>query len=104
MPPSTSDMIAKVAPAIKMYHDARFNLGNATSFAPIMIGNKKLPRTAGIDGTRKKKISDTPWIVNALLYASDDNKSPAGVNSSARMSPAMTPPIAKKTAIDKRYM
>jgi hypothetical protein len=39
-----------------MYHDARFNRGNARSLAPIINGMRKLPKTAGMAGIRKKKI------------------------------------------------
>ena len=35
--------------------------------APIMIGTRKLPSTAGIDGTRKKNTMMMPCIVNSLL-------------------------------------
>ena len=41
--------------------------GRARSFAPIMIGSRKLPRIAGIDGIRKKKIIMTPCCVKTLL-------------------------------------
>ena len=46
---------------------SRLILGNARSLAPIMIGSRKLPRTAGIDGIRKKKTITTPCMVNILL-------------------------------------
>ena len=41
--------------------------GNARSFAPIMIGIRKLPSVAGIDGIRKKNTMMTPCIVKSLL-------------------------------------
>ena len=50
-----------------MYQLARFNFGNARSLAPIMIGMRKLPSTAGITGMRKKNTIITPCIVNSLL-------------------------------------
>ena len=50
-----------------MYQLSRLSRGNARSFAPIMIGTRKLPSTAGIDGIRKKKTMTTPCIVNSLL-------------------------------------
>ena len=50
-----------------MYQLSRLILGNARSFAPIMIGIRKFPSTVGIDGIRKKKIITTPCDVNVLL-------------------------------------
>jgi hypothetical protein len=41
--------------------------GNARSLAPTMMGIRKLPSVAGIDGIRKKKIMTTPCNVNILL-------------------------------------
>ena len=50
-----------------MYQLSRLSRGNARSRAPIMIGTRKLPSTAGIDGIRKKKTITTPCSVNSLL-------------------------------------
>ena len=50
-----------------MYQLARFSFGNARSLAPIIIGTRKLPSVAGIDGIRKKNTIITPCIVNSLL-------------------------------------
>ena len=50
-----------------MYQLSRLMRGNARSFAPIMIGIRKLPSTAGIDGIRKKNTMITPCMVNSLL-------------------------------------
>ena len=50
-----------------MYQVARFSLGKARSLAPIIIGIRKLPKTAGIDGMRNKKIITMPCMVNSLL-------------------------------------
>ena len=50
-----------------MYQDSRLMRGNARSFAPTMIGIRKLPSVAGIDGIRKKKTITTPCMVNILL-------------------------------------
>jgi len=50
-----------------MYQLARFRRGKARSRAPIMMGRKKLPSTAGIDGMRKKKIIATACMVKSLL-------------------------------------
>ena len=41
--------------------------GNARSFAPIMSGTRKLPRTAGMAGIMKKKTIMTPCVVKILL-------------------------------------
>ncbi len=41
--------------------------GKARSLAPIIIGTRKLPRVAGIDGMRKKNTIITPCIVKNLL-------------------------------------
>ncbi len=48
-----------------------------------MIGIRKLPSVAGIDGTRKKNTIMTPCIVKSLLYVSADQRSPFGVSSSS---------------------
>jgi len=50
-----------------MYQLARFSLGKARSFAPIMIGMRKFPSTDGMAGMRKKNTIITPCIVNSLL-------------------------------------
>ena len=50
-----------------MYQLSRLMRGKARSFAPIMIGTRKLPSTAGIDGIRKKNTITTPCMVNILL-------------------------------------
>ena len=52
---------------MKMYQLARLSLGKARSRAPIIIGMRKLPSTAGIEGTRKKKIMMSPCMVKSLL-------------------------------------
>ena len=70
---------------------------------PIMIGSRKLPIVAGIDGMRKKKIITTPCSVKSLLYMSSENRSPFGVSSSSRTPAAKRPPIAKKIVIEMRY-
>ena len=66
------------APIMNTYQLARFSFGNARSFAPIIIGMKKFPITAGIDGIRKKNSITTPWAVNARLYASSVRIAPVG--------------------------
>ena len=68
-----------------------------------MIGSMKLPRTAGIDGIRKKNTMITPCIVNSLLYVSGCTKSAAGVTSSRRIIIAKKPPMAKNAVTDTRY-
>ena len=50
-----------------MYQLSRLIFGNATSFAPIISGSRKLPSIAGIDGIRKKNTITTPCIVKILL-------------------------------------
>ena len=54
-------------PTMKMYQLSRLSRGKARSRAPIIIGMRKLPSTAGIDGIRKKKIIMMPCIVKSLL-------------------------------------
>jgi hypothetical protein len=54
-------------PAMNTYQLSRFRRGKATSRAPIMTGTRKLPMTAGMEGTRKKKIITMPCIVKSLL-------------------------------------
>ena len=41
--------------------------GKARSRAPIMIGIRKFPSVAGMDGTRKKNTMMIPCMVNSLL-------------------------------------
>ena len=67
-----------------------------------MIGMKKLPSVAGIEGIRKKKIITTPCNVKSLLYVSAATKSPCGVISSSRMPSANRPPTAKKIVMEIR--
>ena len=86
-----------------MYQLRRLIRGNARSFAPIMIGIRKLPSTAGIDGIRKKNTITTPCIVNRRLYMSGSNRSAAGVSSSSRTRSAKKPPRKKKSVMEKRY-
>jgi hypothetical protein len=91
-------------PIIKIYQLTRFKIGKARSRAPIMIGIRKLPITAGIDGTRKKKIITTPCMVNRRLYASGENStSPLGVISSSRITVAAAPPTKKNAVIAAMY-
>ncbi len=85
-----------------MYQESRFSRGNARSFAPIIIGMRKFPSTAGIEGIRKKKTIMTPCIVKSLLYVSAWTRSPAGVSSSSRISRAKRPPRKKKNVTDPR--
>ena len=54
-------------PTTSRYQLSRLSLGKARSRAPIMIGRKKLPSVAGIDGIRKKKTITTPCMVKSLL-------------------------------------
>ena len=49
------------------YHDSRLSLGKATSLVPSISGRKKLPKTPGIDGIRKKNTMITPCAVKARL-------------------------------------
>ena len=67
MPPLISVYIINAPPSMKTYQLSRLSFGNATSLAPSIIGNRKLPSTAGIDGIRKKKIMITPCIVKTRL-------------------------------------
>ena len=59
--------MASAPPITSRYQLSRLILGKARSRAPIIIGRKKLPSTAGIEGIRKKKIITTPCMVNSLL-------------------------------------
>ncbi len=86
-----------------MYQLSRLIRGKARSLAPIMIGMRKFPSTAGTAGIRKKKIITWPCMVNSLLYVSACTRSPAGVNSSNRINNAKNPPIKKKKVMPIRY-
>ena len=79
-------------PMTKTYQLSRLIFGNATSFAPIMIGIAKLPRMAGTAGMRTKNTMATPCMVNIRLYMSADMTSPCGVINSSRIMAAKTPP------------
>ncbi len=68
-----------------------------------MIGIRKLPRVAGTDGTRNRKIITMPCIENILLYVSEAIRSGCGVSSSRRIRPAKAPPMKKKNVIEMRY-
>ena len=68
-----------------------------------MIGIRKLPSVAGIDGTRKKNTIVTPCMVKSLLYRSAERKSPLGVNSSTRTPAAKIAPSANMIVIEMRY-
>ena len=50
-----------------MYQLSKLMRGNARSLAPIIIGTRKLPSVAGIDGIKKKKIMMIPCWVKTLL-------------------------------------
>ncbi len=91
------------APRVYTYQDSRLILGNARSRAPIIMGTRKFPSTAGMEGIRKKKIMVMPCIVNNLLYVSAWTRSPCGVSSSSRRRPASTPPSPKKRVMEIRY-
>jgi len=43
--------------------------GKARSLAPIIMGTRKLPSTAGIDGMRKKKTITIPWHGEQLVVS-----------------------------------
>ena len=56
-----------MAPAMKKYQDARLRRGKDTSLAPMRMGRKKFPKTAGRPGITNRKIMITPWSVNRAL-------------------------------------
>ena len=56
---------------------ALFNRGNATSWTPNWVGNKKFPNAPKITGIIIKKTIITPWAVAILKYC--------------KLSPAKTP-------------
>ena len=84
--------IANTAPIMNTYQLARFSFGNARSFAPIIIGMKKFPITAGIDGIRKKNSIITPCAVNVRLYWSSVMIAPVGREQVEAHQPAAMPP------------
>ena len=72
-----------------------FNLGNATSGAPICSGIATFAKPAN-SGVANISSMIVPCIVNSWLYASLlGTTSRPGVNSSARMTSASTPPTMK---------
>src|SRR5229473_3390052 len=86
-----------------MYQLRRLIFGKAKSFAPIIMGIRKLPRTAGIDGIRKKKIMATACMVKSLLYVSGVTRAPVGVRRWIRIIVAKRPPMKKKKVTEARY-
>ena len=66
-PPSTSAASRNVPPIMYRYQLSKLIFGNAKSFAPIMIGTRKFPITAGIDGTRNMNTMMMPCMVKNLL-------------------------------------
>ena len=50
-----------------MYQLSRLMRGKARSRAPIIIGIKKFPMTAGMEGMRKKNTMMMPCMLNILL-------------------------------------
>ncbi len=66
-PPCSSAQMVNKPPMLKMYQLRRFSRGKARSRAPTMIGIRKFPSTAGIDGIRKKKIIMMPCMVKSRL-------------------------------------
>ena len=67
MPPNSTDSMAKSAPVMNTYQEVVLSRGKARSLAPIMIGRRKFPKVAGIDGMRKNHTITTPWMVKSLL-------------------------------------
>jgi hypothetical protein len=76
--------------------------GNARSRAPIIIGTRKFPSVAGIDGTRKKNTMITPCMVKSLLYVSGAT-SPVGSIRFSRISTAKKPPTKNIKVIEIKY-
>src|SRR5262249_20659904 len=66
-PPVMRAQMATIDPGIQTDHHAMFSFWHALSLVPIMMGTKKLPIMAGIDGMRNKNSITTPWAVNVLL-------------------------------------
>jgi hypothetical protein len=54
-------------PMMNRYQLSRLMRGKARSLAPIIMGIKKLPSTAGTAGIRKKNTITCPCMVNILL-------------------------------------
>jgi hypothetical protein len=91
------------APARKKYQDSRFSLGNATSLAPIMIGRKKFPNTAGRPGSTNMKIMMTPCTVKKALYTCGANKGGFRVRCSILMSTPIVTAMKKRISMEARY-
>ena len=70
--------------------------GNARSFAPIIIGIRKLPSTAGIDGIRKKNTIITPCMREQLVVGlGRDAGRPAASAARGGSAAAKRPPTKK---------
>jgi hypothetical protein len=54
-------------PKVYRYQLARLRRGKARSLAPIIMGIRRLPKVAGIEGIRKNHTITTPCRVNSLL-------------------------------------
>ena len=66
-PPESIIYSSTQPPTTNRYQLMRLIFGKATSFAPIMRGIRKLPRTAGATGTKKKNTMMMPCMENSLL-------------------------------------
>jgi len=66
-PPTIIAVVVNRKPKTNTYQLRRLIFGKATSLAPIISGNAKLPRMAGTAGISTKNTMFTPCIVNSLL-------------------------------------
>src|ERR1700743_3333542 len=85
------------------YQLNRLSRGKATSGAPIISGNRKLPSVFGIDGTRENHTRTRQKNKNSLLWVSEVTSQPFGVNNSSRTSVIAMPPMKKKIVIVIAY-
>ena len=100
-PPRISAVSSTRPDKLKTYQLARLIRGKARSWAPIIIGIKKLPSVVGIDGIKKNHTMTTPCMVNMRLYIEGCSK-PAGVARCSRIKVAANPPTKKKNVIDPK--
>ncbi len=93
-----------IPPKRKNQNDSALSRGNATSGAPICNGMTALARPAKVGVAKSSSIS-VPCIVKSWLYSSFVfTICRPGLNSSARMSRAMTPARRKNAKDATRYM
>ena len=97
--PVNQEMFSKIPPNKKAHKLNAFNLGKATSLAPIIEGTIQL-KNAALNGITTRNIIVVPCIVNTWLYTSGVKKLPSGPDNCILIRRASIPPTRnQKNAI-----